>query len=440
MSKEKFAAATMLTCALLAPTARADFRFGVEGGVGFTDNLARVEDPVSDENIGVFGAQIDWQQQSRRINADVLIDLDYYDYSDDTYGHELLGTGDANIEIAIVPEKFKWLFQDSFGQAQDDPFAPSTPGTRENVNYFTTGPEASFRMSSANVLRVTGHYSSVFYDVTPLDSQRGSALVMLAHEFSAASQVAVNASYDRVEFVDSGQFDYNQKAAFASYQLHGSRTTMDGQLGYSAIEDAATGDDDGGLLFSLSLTRELTQFSSLLLDVGTQFTDSAEALRDSVANGGTTGGARSVGDVAATGDPYEDQHASLGWQFGRHRTDFTLRGSWNQERYETQTQLDRTRLSFDAGVRRQFTPTFDGSLTANYMIEESDATGIASNQLDLGLNFGWRFARTLSLRLDLEHDTRTSDDGAGEYTENRALLTMRYEPRGRVGETRARQP
>ena len=44
----------------------------------------------------------------------------------------------------------------------------------------------------------------------------------------------------------------------------------------------------------------------------------------------------------------------------------------------------------------------------------------------------------MSLRMSLERSERTSDDDLGEYTENRAMLTVLYEPLGRVGETRVR--
>ena len=41
----------------------------------------------------------------------------------------VLETGPANgtLALAIVPETLQWVFQDSFGQAQSDPFAPASP-------------------------------------------------------------------------------------------------------------------------------------------------------------------------------------------------------------------------------------------------------------------------------------------------------------------------
>lgn len=409
--------------ALASGGVRAEFSYGLEAGAGYSDNIARVSANERDEKIGTVGLDLSWDEQTRRIDGNALIDLAYFEYFDDTFDSELVGTGDASLTFGIVPERFTWSFQDSFGQAQSDPFAPLTPETREDLNYFTTGPDIIARLGTAGALRLFGRYSLTSYEESLLDSERRIAGAAFERDLSASSRVALNGVTGEVDF-DDAPGDYDIDNAFISYELDAARTDIIFELGYTWLKPEV-GEETDGPLASLSLIRALSASSTLHVELGTQFTDASEALRSGL-EGGIVGGA----DVSASPDPFENRTAGLRWSFSRNRTGFTLGASWNEDRYERTTTLDRTRLAYEATFSRQLGATLDLLLVGLFSDEEFDTTGLTAEELNLSARLDWQAGRTLGLALSIERYDRDTSDGTGEYVENRAFLLLTFRPGG----------
>lgn len=405
-----------------AAAANADVSYSLEAGMGYSDNIERVPTNEQDEKIGTVAVDLAWTERTRRLTADADVDLSYFEYLDNTFESEVVGTADGLFTVGIVPERFTWLFQDSFGQAQTDPFTPITPDNRENLNYFTTGPDVIVRLGSAGALRLFGRYADTDYERSPLDAERTSAGLALARQPSQRSELAINAISEQIDFADETNPDYDRDSAFISYRLDGSRTDINTELGYTWLEPA-DGAKTGGLLANLSVIRDLSAASTLQLDLGTQFTDASDALRSAI-EGGAVGGP----DVTATADPFEGRFVSLRWAFSRNRTGLTLGASWNEDRYEQQTQLDRTRVAYEAIFTRRMASSLDLMLMAVLNDEEFDTTGLTSDELNVVARLNWRIGRALGLALSVERSDRDSSTGLGEYVENRAFLTLTYKP------------
>lgn len=398
--------------------------YGVEAGVGYSDNIARVDVAETDETIGTLGLDLSWTEHTRRLDGNATVDLSYFEYLDNTFDSEVVGTADGLLVLGILPERFTWLFQDSFGQAQSDPFAPSTPETRENLNYFTTGPTLNFNFGSSTSLRLTGRYSATQYERTPLDAERTSVGAALARQLSASSEVAFNVVEEGVDFDAPASTDYDRRNAFLSYQLDGARTDISAEAGYTWQErDDPGSEDTGGSLLNLSVSRELSASSTVHLQLGTQLTDAGEALRGSLESG-AAGGSR----ITASSDPFENRRVSLSWDFSRNRTGLSLGASWNEDRYEEQTQFDRTRMAYEAQFTRRLSPNLDFGLLATMSDEDFDTAGLDAEEVSFGTNLTWRPGRTLGFRLSVDRYDRNTSNGSGEYVENRVFLTVFLRP------------
>jgi hypothetical protein len=408
---------------LCADAARADLDLSIEAGGGYSDNIQRVDGDEVDEKIGTLGVDLLWLERTRRLDGNASVDVSYFEYFDDTFDSEVVGTGDGALTVKILPERFTWLFQDSFGQAQSDPFAPATPETREDLNYFTTGPDLIMRMGSASSVRLFGRYSATSYEESPLDAKRRSVGLAVAREPSQRSEIALNGVTEKVDFDEPGSGDYDRKNAFLSYRLDGARTDLNTEFGYTWLEPD-DGDRSGGLLANISLTRDLSSSSTLHLEVGTQFTDAGDALRGALEGGGAVGGA----DITASADPFENRSASLSWSFARNRTGFTLGASWNQDRYEQQTLLDHTRFAYEAVFTRRLSPTLDFDFSVSLNDEEFDNRDLQADELNLGARLSWNPGRTIGLALSAERFDRNTSNGLAEYVENRVFLTITYRP------------
>jgi hypothetical protein len=413
-------AASLATAA--SASAFADLTYTVEAGVGQSDNITRVDSGEIDETLGLAGLELKWDRKGPRLEAEVDIDADYLHYSDGTYDDEVVGSGNALLNIGIIPDSFFWRIEDNFGQELSDPFAPVTPETREQVNYFTTGPEFMMRLGQAGILRVFGGYSLSEYETSPLDSERVVGGLAVGRRSGEGKELTLNGVHEEVSFDDDINTDFDRDSLFVNYVLDAARTDVNVEAGYTWLEPA-TGEKSDDPLFNLSITRELTSASTLQLELGTQLTDSSDALRSS-ADGFPTGGGS---QVIATSDSYENKSALLGWNFARHRTALGVSVSWDENRYETQSLLDRTLLIYNLSLSRQSTPTLSLGLTASLMDEEFDNNDLTTDTTQIGATVDWQFARTLGLRLAVERHDRDGSDGSN-YTENRAFLSLYLRP------------
>jgi hypothetical protein len=418
MRRLTMAAATLA----LSAAARAELTYEVTAGVGHSDNITRVEQDEVDETLAQVGLDLDWREVTRRMNGAVNTNLQYVEYLDDTYDGELLGTADADITFGIVPDRFTWQIQDSFGQATFDPFEPVTPESRENVNYLTTGPDLLLRFGGATQLRLFGRYSSTQFERSPFDGERTTFGAALQRETSGASRVALNVIQDENEFDNPLVTPYDRLSAFLSYDLTAGRTSIAARAGYSWLD--VDGEEDGGALLDLRVTRELSASTSLTLSLARQFTDSAESLRDM--SGGVSGGGGGPSEVLANATPFEANDISLEWQFQRNRTGITLGATRNESDYEGLAALDRVWQSYFGVFTRSLGPTLELELSASLTQEDYEALGFDFDERMTRLSLDWQMSRRVGLRLAGEHYDRSSSNGLGEYQEARLLLHLTY--------------
>ena len=421
MRRQQSGSIAAVCALLLGAEARADLTYEVEAGVGHSNNITRVESGEVDETLATIGTHVDWTEQRRRLDADVYIDLDYVEYLDDTYDGEVVGTADANFNIGIIPERFLWQVQDSFGQAQSDPFSPVTPENSENVNYFTTGPDLLLNLGSQNSMRFFGRYSATNYEVTDLDGESTSAGVSFIRALSGASRVSLNGTTTESEFDNPANTGYERQSASVSYDFTGGRTTIATQVGYTWME-LDDGTKSGGELFGLTLTRQVSNSSSIELSAGSQFSDSGDALRG-LSSGEGVGG---PSQVLATSDPFVNRDAALRWDFRRNRTGISLGVGYEDNEYETQAQFDHTRINYNASFTRELRSTLSLALDAYYSEDEYDVGNQKFDDLRVSASLTWSMSRHLGLRLTLEEFNRGSTQPEGTFDERRAYLTLTY--------------
>lgn len=423
MGRQQSGSIAAVCALLLGAEARADLTYEVEAGVGHSDNITRVETGEIDETLATIGANVDWSKKTRRFEGDALVNLDYVEFLDDTYDGEVVGTADANLLFGIVPERIIWQVQDSFGQAQGDPFRPVTPENSENVNYFTTGPDFVMNLGSQNSLRLFGRWSSTNYEETDLDGDRTSAGLTLSRELSAASRAGLNYSWEESEFDNPLNTGYERRSAFLNYDFTGGRTQISAQVGYSWLElDDGSGTENGGELIEISITRDVSSSSTLVLTAGSSFSDSGDALRGMASGGGGGGG----GQILATSDPFESRDVSLTWDFRRNRTGFSIGATYEDSEYEVQTTLNRSRSSYHLTFTRQLQSTLELMLQGRYFEDEYDVSGFRFDDTSYTASLTWNMSRQLGVRLSLEQYARGSTLPDGDYDERRAFLTLTW--------------
>ena len=418
-----------IACAAVALSAgtasAADLEYGLEVGVGTSDNITRVPANEIDETIATAGVDLRFVQDGSRVDADILLDLSYFDYLDGTYGSEVFGNAQAELRLALVPDRLEWLFQDSFGQMEINPFEVATPLNRQNVNYFTTGPDLRLRLGSAANLLLFGRMSVTDYEETPLDAERLTGGLALTRELSSLASVSLNAVAERVDFDDPvfGS-NYDRQSAYLRYQATGARTRLAAEAGYTSLHDF--GDSTNSPLFSLEIERDLSPASTLTLSGGVRSTDAAEALR-----GGAQSSAFSFRpDAVATADPFETRHASIGWRYQAQRTTIVLSGGWEEDVYERVDSLDRERTILQATLERRLTRTLRLRVSGSLAQSDYGTAGFDDDETHVGLGLSWNATGRLFVELDADSIQHDTSNPLLDWDETRIFLRLAWRNTG----------
>lgn len=416
-------ASLALSTLAVSGASAANLAYEATTGVGHSDNIRRTSVDQEGEDIAMAGLQFSLDQRSARLDTDLIGDFAYYDYLNGTFDSEVLGNFAGNARLALVPERLVWVFADNFGQVLNDPFTPATPDNRENINYFTTGPDATLAFGSQMRLQVGARYALTTYEDSPFDSETKSGEISLSRLLSSASSVGLHGRVQDVEYDEIAlNADYTLNEAFLRYDADGARTFLTLELGYTKIDRDTLARSEDGLLMRLDVSRRLSASSTGNLSAGREFSSTGASFAATQSAGGvsleTAPGRQSI-------LPFTHDYASLGWTFSRNRTGLSLSGSWNEQSYEVPL-LDQTLTSLSTSVRRDLSSATTLLLQAAYLRGQFKQPGSDYDEITAGVSFSWQLGRHVLLNLTYDRADRDSDLADGGYTENRYWLSIGY--------------
>ena len=396
-------------------------------GGSASDNIERVHTDEEDGSIATLGIDAAYEEHGARLDGKVDINAAYESYTDDTFDSEVIGGGSADFTFGIVHDSFDWVVQENFGQIQTDPFAADTPENRENINYFTTGPDFTLHLGSANSLLLSGRYSRTDYEVSDIDGSARSALAAFGRQLSAVSNLSLNLDFASYDFEDSGeQQDYDRQSIYLRYRLQGSRTTGVLDLGYTELDFGDERPD--GTLARLELSRRISAAATVSVAAGSEFSQAGDVFRAGQDQGGVH---LDASNVIGTPSPFERRFARAGVEFAKNRTSMGLNLEHSREAYENDPTLDRDVTTWNLYLGRVVSPTFDVRLYGYQDRSDYRHIDFEDEQLRLGVYANWRVGRMVTLRLQFDRYDRNSSSELSDYTENRGSLFVIWSPLGR---------
>jgi hypothetical protein len=413
-----------VACIACASVARAgEFNYGADLGIGYTDNINQSINKVSEE-IAEEGVQFSGLEQSSRLQAEVVGDLEHLNFLQGTNSPEVIGNLSGFAGLTLIPEYLKWTLQDYFGQGVTDPFAPPSPGNREDINSVSTGPTLTLPLNTHEFLTLNGGYTLVTYQTSPLSSNQFNGGFSFTELLSQLSRVSFNVDDRRYDFQnDTLNPDYDQRDVYVRYQATGARTRLIADLGYDQIR----GDQSynaGGFLGRLTVIRTLAAQSTLTVTAGREFSSSSSFVSQSQTVSGiglqTTPGQQ-------TSTPFTNQYVTGTWTFTRPRTTFSVLLAHYQQTYEGDEALDQTLTSGGVHVTRILFPAWSAGLSADYSKQTLAAeTGGNYRQVDGGVDVKWQLGRKFSLALQYQYYKRNGGLDLYNVSENRVFLRLQY--------------
>ncbi|MGD0506090.1 MAG: hypothetical protein ABSD02_25560 [Steroidobacteraceae bacterium] len=439
------------------------YAYGIDAGVGETDNVALSPTNKVSQTIAITDADFNVDHRSRLFDVNAIGNFSYLEYLQHAYGNQLLGRFDGNADAAIVPGRLIWVLRDDFGQSALDPYTPTTPTNVENINYVTTGPDLKVRFGGINFIDVSARYARAQYQTSPFNSNRLLGSVALGREVSAGGSVSLNANTERVMFDNTEvNSDFERSSGFGRYEVHGTRTNFIGELGgtvvsqtsalalvpsnfvpgsnvtlapqpITAANQSAGSGSLSGPMAKVELSRMTSASAKVIFTAGRDLTDASSSFSNQ--STGLTG-INSISSAALTSDSYRVTYASASWQFHRNRTTLAITGRWEKDIYPGLPNLDVTFPSVDFRVERRVTRALTAQFFGSYRKTDYPRAALAS-QLEgsteyangiLGAALTWRHGRGLEVRLRFDHDSYSVSNGNTGYHETRAFLTVGYRP------------
>lgn len=433
--------------------------YGVDAGLGETDNVSLAHNNRVSQTIATVDADFDVKHRSSRLDVDAKGSFTDFDYVQGAYGNQLLGRFNGIGHFALLPQRLTWVLQDNFGQAALDPFAPSSPGNLESVNYLSTGPDLALRMGGTGFFDANLRIARATYKTSPFNSNRVLGNIAAGLHLSPRSSISLNGAAERVRFENTrvnGNFD--RTSAYLRYEIQGARTQLSMEFGATKIsQNAAAGtstvilDANGlpitipvtipqraystrGPLARLSLTRTLSSAASLTLTGGREFTDGISSFGN--IQGGTIGAVSTI-PALLTSSSYTSNFGSVAWRYQRNRTVVGVTGFGARDVYVSQPQFDVTRVGGEATMARTLSRAFALQAVGRYSKSHYPNATLLTlaggspkyNESLVAAILSWRHSRALEVRLRVEHASRSTAGGINQgYQENRLFVTVGYRP------------
>jgi hypothetical protein len=392
-------------------------------GVIETDNVQRVSSGGSNDTIFEQEASFNWHEQRPLFNADIEADLSHLTYVPRTFSDEVIGNFIGSGRLAIVPQYFFWNISDNFGQGITDATQAVTPQNRENINFYSTGPQALLPLSAVEILDLNGTYGRASYQNSPLNSQRFGGGAGYIHLLSATAEVSVNVHQERLEYSNNTlNPGYNLQEAFAHFDIKGRRTTLAIDGGYDRVTGLG-GLSSGGALARIQLSRKVSGSSTLSFSVGRQYSDSVGAFQMSQVLGGAN---LNTQQGVQVGGPFNMTFVTGGWNFSRNRTQFGIDVSHFRDSYVENRISDDNRTEVNLHISRQLTPTMRLALSEflDRLVFENEPGTSTNTTTDARLS--WQMSRRISMTFAYDYSRRTSDAPGSAYTQNTVWVSIGY--------------
>lgn len=427
MGQDQMRLPSGVTLALVAlipvPLCAAGLEYNVNGGIGNSNNITRAAASAQSETFATVGAQISLQHASRRLTADVTGDLSYVDYLNDTYRSELIGSLGAAVRMGLVDDRLSWVVEESFGQTRLDAFAPTTPANRENVNFLSTGPDLSLRLSAVLRVNVQARYSRLDYQTSDFDSNRYRGLLGLERDLSGTNRISLNVSGERVLPRRGGGSSFTRSEAFIRYASEAARTTLSTEFGASQVE--VSGVTDGDFLARVNLSRKIGSLSTLTLRASHAISDNGNSL----GQGNFAQLPRATletGALSQTDRPYTSEVAGVEWRVQGRVTRATLSADWSREDYAEAGNSSRTYLKAGVGLGRQFGPRLDGRIGFTYTRNEYPSIVDHTNESAGEIGLAWRLGRRVTADFSAARTDFSGNPLFATSPETRLWLQLRY--------------
>lgn len=408
-------------------------QLGLRAGYGHTDNVLRDETEQS-SGIAMVGLRFAAGKSSTRFDGRAAADVEHRSYRESSADDELIGSIDGTMDIGIVPERFAWGFEQSFGQMRVDPFAPVGPGNRERVVVFGTGPRLQFPVGARNDIEIGADIRERRYSGARfLDSRLTSGRFALVHALDSVTDIALEFQYTENEY-EALDNPYEFRILSATYNRAFSSGGVEFRLGRGEVEIGANTTSTSVARFQWR--RGIGARSSLNVWAGRELTDAGELFRIGGFRGArndTLSGLGSIVDInddrlrgiVLSGDPLRQKNAGAAIDLIGVRTTVRLSVALSEDDFETDDLFDNDLRILKATLSHDFNPRWSGRLGLSLVRQDFFELDRDNEDFYGDLVVTREMAEHVRLSLAFERNRR--EDGIHAFGERTYLAAIEYQ-------------
>ncbi len=415
-------------------------------GLGYTSNAFLSSGAPKADEVATAGFATDYVRRGM-LSIDLLGNLERVEYLNHSFGGSFYGQFTGSALWGKSTDPLQWQLSDSFGEVMTDPLAAPTPLELQTINDVSTGPNLNLHFGLTTRLTLSGRYSRTSYQRSPFDAQTFTGGAELSHSITAASFVAVEGSWAKTQYLQQSLLhsyygrptpNFNISEASLVYSAKYVRTRVQLSAGYNIITFGG-GSTHGAPLYQVSLSRQISPFSTVFLNASQAYSTNGTSLGSTNAQIGLQVGA-GVSPELAVAQPFLQRSGSLGWEFHRARTTLSLAGTVDQTIF-TQSGLGTGGSYLDEGgvlsLGRQLRPTLSVQLYARGSVDRYSQLHAHTQRESVALSVSKRFFR-LSVSFYAERMQQSGAPGrsgyfVGSYSDDRVGLYFTYSLVGAQG-------
>jgi hypothetical protein len=400
---------------------RAELEWSLDAGASHTDNATLADQNASEDTLASFGGSIDFDHESRRLQAALTGHGNYVHYLDDTFDDDFQSYASGNLVFGVVPETFLWTLDDTYGQIAINQFEPVTPDNRQDVNNFSTGPDVLLRAGTQSSVRLSGRYGTSTYEETDsIDSETLHASVSFERRLSESASWALVAASNRVKYDAPGDPEYDQPSIYGSLQSEGGRQSFTIDVGATQVD--AEGEKETKPLVRVALNRRIASSWTMDLHLRSEYQNTSEQFvsQNLLRNTDTA-------EVGISDAPAAAYEGGVSFSFQRSRTRFEIESGYSRLDYIVDNGLNEKTWYAGAGITRRHTPQLEGFFNYRLVKHEYDDNPLRDDtrhRAELGLD--WRVGRNVFLTGGYQYTDVDSDSATNRYTVNLFFLTLSY--------------
>jgi hypothetical protein len=418
------------------------FDYSLYTTIEHSDNTAlTTTDPIS-TNVLEPGVNFSYSQQGSALQANVTGNVEYRDYSGNTFDNQTLAQIAGQMNWSVIPKRLDLTVQEYAGVEPVNSLAANAPDNQQQTNVIAIGPTLYFRVGDGMTGDAEVHYiNSYASKVTEFNSSRGDAAFRLFRDLSPTDQLSGNVDVEHVDFnnstAGSNYTDYN---IYGRYTSRLAKIDIDASLGWSNI-DFTQGGSQSSPLARLALGWRLSPRSTITVDGAYQYADAAQDMLQptNISVGGelvplqplaqaidATRGGIGVGSVIISSDVYKERQLALTYSYRDERLSFSVVPSYSKLDYINDTTFNQVGKGLGLTLDYKLTPTMSVSGFASGDRLVYDTIDRHDKAYRYGTAFTHQFTSHWSWSASFIRQIQSSDAVGQAYHENEVFLTLVY--------------